>query len=64
MAELATAIVKKFCNFDLDVKGTSKDKVYLYGKEVLNLGILWCTFDDAIKKGDGDCVLSYWKLLF
>ena len=63
VTELATAVVEKFCNFDLDVKRTSKDKVYLYGKKVLNLGILWCAFDDAIKEGDGDRVLRYWKLL-
>ena len=39
MTDLATAVVEKFCNYDLDIKETSQDKVCLYGKEVLNLGI-------------------------
>ena len=63
VTELATAVVEKFCNFDLDIKVSSNDKVYLYGKEMLNLGILWFAFNDAIKEGDGDRVLRYWKLL-
>ena len=63
MTELATAVVEKFCNFDLHIKVSSNDKVYLYGKEMLNLGILWFAFNDAIKEGEGNRVLRYWKLL-
>ena len=63
VTELTTAVVEKFCNFDLHIKVSSNDKVYLYRKEMLNLGILWFAFNDAIKDGDGDRVLRYWKLL-
>ena len=39
------------------------DGVYIYGTEVLTLGLLWLGFNDAIKEGDGNKVFVYWKFL-
>lgn len=39
------------------------DLVNLYAMELLTLGLLWHGFHDAIKEGDGDRILRYWKFL-
>ena len=39
------------------------DKVNLYACETLTLGLLWHGFYDAIKEGDGDRILRYWRFL-
>ena len=39
------------------------DGVQAYAMEVLTLGLLWYGFYDAIKEGDGDRVLRYWRFL-
>ena len=39
------------------------DHVYTYGAEVLNLGLMYHGFHDAIREGDGDRVILYWKVL-
>ena len=61
--DLAKKIVSKFVNFDPDVTVSHKDKKFVYATEVLSLGLLWWTFKDSIKKGDGDRVLLCWKFL-
>ena len=38
-------------------------KVYLYAVELLSLALLWHGFHDAIKEGDGERLLRYWKFL-
>ena len=40
-----------------------EDKVHLYACETLTLGLLWWGFYDAIKEGDGERILRYWKFL-
>jgi L1 cell adhesion molecule like protein len=40
-----------------------KDEVHLYGKEFLTLTLLWHGFHDAIREGDGDRILRYWKFM-
>ena len=42
---------------------TPVDGIYVSGKEVLTLGLLWLGFNNAIKEGDGDKVFVYWKFL-
>ena len=37
------------------------DKINMYATEVLTLGLLWHSFHDAIKEGDGDCIIRNWK---
>ena len=41
----------------------SSDGVYNYAVELMSMGLLWHGFHDAVKEGDGDCILRYWKLL-
>ena len=41
----------------------STDTVYLYATKVITLGLLWHGFHDAIKEGDGERILRYWKFL-
>lgn len=41
----------------------SDDKVREYAVETLTLGLVWTSFHDAIKEGDGPRVMRYWKLL-
>lgn len=35
----------------------------MYALEVFSLGMLWHAFHDAIKEGDGERVMCYWKIL-
>ena len=58
---LAKEIVVRFVSFDPDIKGTSQDKVHQYALQVLNLGLLWHGFNDSIKEGDGNRILTYYK---
>ena len=58
---LAKEIIVRFVSFDPDIKGTSQDKVYQYALQVLNLGLLWHAFNDSIKEGDGNRILTYYK---
>lgn len=37
--------------------------VHIYAFKVLSLGLLWHGFHDAIREGDGDRILQYWKFL-
>ena len=39
------------------------DELFLYTTELLTLALIWHNCHDAIKEGDGDCVLSLWKFL-
>ena len=61
--ELAKAIVAQYVHFDPDSKVSTQDKVYLYGTEVLTLGLLWHIFVESIREGDGDRVILCWKFL-
>lgn len=66
--ELASRIVANFVNipnFDSDNTTedlpASGDGVHRYGIELLTLTLLWHGFHDAIREGDGDRILRYWK---
>lgn len=37
--------------------------MHLYTLHVLTLGLVWHGFNDAIKDGDGDRIMIYWKFL-
>ena len=66
--ELSKRIVK-FCTIDRighhpqSTPSDGCDCVLVYSKEVITLGLMWLGFNDAIKEGDGDWVLTYWKFL-
>ena len=49
--------------FDPDKKVPRTDKIHLYATQVLTLSLFWDVFHDAIREGDGDRILSYWKFL-
>lgn len=61
--ELAKAIIENFVSIDPDEKVQRDDKVHLYGTQVLTLAIIWHYFNDSIREGDGDRVLTCWKFL-
>jgi len=60
---LAKEIVLQFIAFDPDIEMRIADKVFLYALQVLNLVLLWHGFDDAIREGDGDRILTYYKFI-
>ena len=65
-SELAKAIVDKYVSIPnmTDKKAPdSTDTVYLHATEVITLGLLWHGFHDAIKEGDKERILRYWKFL-
>ena len=39
------------------------DSVYAYAVDVLATGLLWYGFRDAVREGDGDRIILYWKFL-
>lgn len=48
---------------DTDASPDASDKVNMYARELLSLGLLMAEFDDAIKEGDGLRVMNCWKFL-
>ena len=42
---------------------TAFDAVHVYALDILNLGLIYKGFHDAVKEGDGDRVIRYWKVL-
>ena len=66
VAELAKMIVANYIRLPrIDDEENEKcdDGVYLYAIELLSLGLLWHGFHDAIREGDGERILRYWKFL-
>ena len=41
----------------------TSDRVNLYGRELLLMGLIWYSFKDAIAEGDGPSVMCYWKVM-
>ena len=63
---LANKVIEAFIrlpNMSDQATVDSGDGVYSYAVEVLSMGLLWHGFHDAIKEGDGDRILRYWKFL-
>jgi hypothetical protein len=42
----------------------SPSTVYDYTREALSLGLLCLNFKDAVREGDGECVVLMWKYIF
>ena len=61
VTDLAREIIVQYISFDPDIKEKIRDKVKLYALQVLNLGLLWHAFNDAVKEGDGNRILIYYK---
>ncbi|XP_064386162.1 uncharacterized protein LOC135334762 isoform X4 [Halichondria panicea] len=68
ISELTSRIISTFLRIP-DLESLSKlpsecnDNVYLYGTDLLTIGLIWHGFHDAVKEGDGKRILRYWKLL-
>ena len=60
---IAKEILIQFIAFEPDVKIYESDKVRLYATQVLTLGLLWHGFNDALREGDGDRIMIYYKFL-
>ena len=61
--DLAAAIMSNFVSL-LDSENSGTDyMVHEYGKEVLSLSLVWHGFHDAIREGDGERIITYWKFL-
>ena len=58
VASLAKEIVVRFFVFEPDVTVRVNDKVHLYALQVLNLCLLWHRFNDSIREGDGNRILT------
>ena len=61
--DISREIVTRFVNFDPNVEIATQDKMHLYSLQVLTLGLVWHGFNDSLKQGDGDRILTYWKFL-
>ena len=59
-------VVSKFVSIILPSKNApseTKDMVYNYATDLLTLSLIWHGYHDAIKEGDGNRILLYWKFL-
>ena len=64
--ELGRAVVVNYVRFPRISHNECEecsDKVYVHSTELLSLSIIWHGFHDAVREGDGDRILRYWKLL-
>ena len=72
--DLVKQIVSKFLNISIPPATSdsnpsaqnsdySKDSVFAYAVDVLSLCLIWYAFRDAVRQGDGDRIIRYWKLL-
>ena len=63
---LAKRVVNKFVKISLSGEQQSKqpnDMLFNYSSDLLSFCLLWHGFHDAIREGDGDRILLYWKFL-
>jgi len=61
--DLSNAILQNYVCFDPSKKICRDDKVHLYATQLMTLLLFWHAFNDAVKEGDGDRVIDYWKFL-
>lgn len=63
---LSKSIVSNYVllpDFSKQSQEESPDLVNVYAMEVISLGLLWHGYHDAIREGDGDRILRYWKFM-
>ena len=64
ISALADSILASYVNLQLGSTASScSDGVFVYACDVLSMGLLWMGFHDAIREGDGDRMMTYWKFL-
>lgn len=76
-ADLAKELVSKFISISIPSRNEEgninsdetteppevNDSVYSYAVDVLTMGLLWYGFRDAVREGDGNRIIRYWKFL-
>jgi len=62
---IADLVVKKYVKINLPdcTEAATDDSVYNYTLDFMGIGMLWLGFHDAIREGDGDRIIRYWKFL-
>ena len=65
LSSLTNQIISKFVNFKYNnfTMNQAKDLVLEYEVHLLNIGLFYLEYQDAIKEGDGERVLRCWKYL-
>ena len=67
LKSVATAIVSDMVDFNygsssISTSGDNNDDyIYQYAQQLVSLGCFHLEYDDAIKEGDGERVLTCWK---
>lgn len=62
--EVCQKVVQEYVCFSFNGnEALSDDNLYNYAQQVLSLGCFYLELCDAIKEGDGKCVLQCWKYL-
>lgn len=63
--DVAKQVVSKYITLSLpnSTASTYKGSAYGYGLDILNLGLMWHGFHDAVREGDGERIIRYWKFL-
>ena len=59
--EMSEKIVQLFISLELGKSSTEEDGVFLYACDFLTIGMIWMGFHEAIREGDGERVMVYWK---
>ena len=65
--DIAHELISKYISFSLSTNQpdpTTKGTSYPYAVDILTLGMLWLTFHDASREGDGDCIIRCLLLVF
>jgi len=64
---VAELIVKNYVKISLpgstEATMASDDSVFNYTSDLMGIGMLWLGVHDAIREGDGDRIIRYWKFL-
>jgi len=63
--DMAHQIVSRYVTINLGDTDEDEtiDMTYNHATDFLSLGLLWYGFHDAVKEGDGDRIIKYWKFL-
>ena len=64
MDQLLSKLVAQFLDFQFNPASSSTgndDGILTYGKQFLSIGSLYLEFVDAIKEGNGERVIHYWR---
>ena len=61
LAKLIEVNYTRLPQFNSSDTANNIDRVHLYATEVLTLRLIWHAFHDAIREGDEDRIMRYWK---